>query len=89
MIKKKIHKVGGKLLKSEFNRNVLTLMTGATVAQAIPVAIAPILTRIYSPEDFGVYALFLSVITIFGVTTVCYTIIEYVFNGDVVGDSDV
>ena len=67
MIKKKIHKVGGKLLKSEFNRNVLALMTGTTIAQAIPVAIAPILTRIYSPEDFGVYALFLSVISIFGV----------------------
>lgn len=67
MIKKKFHKVGGRLLKSEFNRNVLTLMTGTTIAQAIPVAIAPILTRIYSPEDFGVYALFLSLIAIFGV----------------------
>ena len=67
MIKKKFHKVGGRLLKSEFNRNVLTLMAGTTIAQAIPVAIAPILTRIYSPEDFGVYALFLSLITIFGV----------------------
>ena len=32
MNKKKIHKVGGKLLKSEFNRNVLALMTGTTIA---------------------------------------------------------
>ena len=42
--------------KSEFSRNVLTLMTGTTIAQAIPIAISPILTRIYTPEDFGVFA---------------------------------
>ena len=38
--------------KSEFNRNVLTLITGTTIAQAIPIAITPVLTRIYTPEDF-------------------------------------
>jgi len=53
-------------LKSEFNRNVLTLMTGTTVAQAIPVAISPILTRIYTPDDFGVLALFAAITMIFG-----------------------
>ena len=42
--------------KSEFSRNVLTLMTGTTIAQAIPIAISPILTRIYTPEDFGLFA---------------------------------
>ncbi len=39
--------------KSKFSRNVLTLMTGTTISQAIPIAISPILTRIYTPEDFG------------------------------------
>ena len=52
--------------KSEFSRNVLTLMTGTTIAQAIPIAISPILTRIYSPEDFGVFALFIAITAIFG-----------------------
>ena len=52
--------------KSEFSRNVLTLMTGTTIAQAIPIAISPILTRIYTPEDFGVYALFVAIASIFG-----------------------
>ena len=52
--------------KSEFNRNVLTLMTGASVAQAIPIAISPILTRIYTPEDFGVLALFGAISVTFG-----------------------
>ena len=45
-------------LKSEFSRNVLTLMTGTTIAQAIPIAISPILTRNYTSEDFGVFALY-------------------------------
>lgn len=52
--------------KSEFNQNILTLMTGTTIAQAIPIAISPILTRIYTPEDFGVFALFLAITTIVG-----------------------
>ncbi len=51
--------------KSKFSRNVLTLMTGTTIAQAIPIAISPILTRIYTPEDFGVFALFIAITSIF------------------------
>jgi len=50
--------------KSEFSRNVLTLMTGTTIAQAIPIAISPILTRIYTPEDFGIFALYMSLASI-------------------------
>lgn len=53
--------------KSEFSRNVLTLMTGTTIAQAIPLAISPILTRIYTPEDFGVFALYMSIVSIISV----------------------
>ena len=41
-------------------------MTGTTIAQAIPIAISPILTRIYTPEDFGIFALFFAMISIFG-----------------------
>jgi O-antigen/teichoic acid export membrane protein len=42
-------------------------MTGTTIAQAIPVAISPILTRIYSPEDFGIFALYMSVASMLSV----------------------
>lgn len=52
--------------KSDFAKNVLTLMTGTTIAQAIPIAITPILTRMYSPEDFGVLALFVAITAIMG-----------------------
>lgn len=53
--------------KSEFSRNILTLMTGTTIAQAIPLAISPILTRIYTPEDFGLFALFVAISSILAV----------------------
>ncbi len=52
--------------KTEFSRNVVTLMSGTIVAQAIPIAITPILTRLYSPESFGLLALFLSFIFVLG-----------------------
>lgn len=54
-------------IQSEFGRNVLTLMTGSTLAQAIPIAISPILTRIYTPEDFGVFALYAAAASILSI----------------------
>lgn len=42
-------------------------MTGTTIAQAIPIAISPILTRLYTPKDFGVFALYVSVASIISV----------------------
>lgn len=50
--------------QSPYARNVLTLMTGTTLAQAIPIAISPILTRLYSPEEFGRFALYMAVAVI-------------------------
>ncbi|WP_295326135.1 oligosaccharide flippase family protein [uncultured Sphingopyxis sp.] len=40
---------------------MLTLMTGTAVAQVIPLAISPILTRLYTPAEFGVLAIFMSI----------------------------
>ena len=54
-------------LNSEFIRNVLTLVTGTSIAQAIPILIMPILTRLCSPEDFGIYASYLALVSMFGV----------------------
>lgn len=36
-------------------------MSGTALAQAIPLALSPILTRIYSPEDFGLLAIYMSI----------------------------
>jgi len=59
-------KISSNIFKSDFVKNVLTLMTGTTIAQAIPIAVTPILTRIYTPDDFGVFALFLAITAIAG-----------------------
>jgi len=42
-------------------------MLGTTFAQAIPVIVSPILTRIYSPEEFGLLILFMSIVSILSV----------------------
>lgn len=52
------------LPKSNFTKNIITLITGTTIAQALPIIASPILTRIYDPSDFGVFALFIAITTI-------------------------
>jgi O-antigen/teichoic acid export membrane protein len=56
-----------KLPPGSFIRNVATLMTGTTFAQALLIIIAPILTRLYTPDDFGVFALYTSILGILSV----------------------
>lgn len=48
-------------LKSEFLKNVLTLFTGSTIAQVLPILISPILSRLYAPGDFGTMAIFVAI----------------------------
>lgn len=50
--------------KSDFSKNIVTLMTGSAIAQAIPILISPILTRIYTPDEFGIFALYMAFISI-------------------------
>lgn len=40
-------------------------MTGTTIAQAIPVFISPILTRLYTPNDFGIAAIYMAIVMLF------------------------
>jgi O-antigen/teichoic acid export membrane protein len=55
------------LPKGSFARNVLTLMTGTTLAQAIPIAVSPILTRLFSPAEFGVFAVYLAIVSVLAI----------------------
>lgn len=50
--------------KSDFARSVLTLLTGTAFAQAIPLIISPVLTRLYSPDEFGAYALYAAIVSV-------------------------
>ena len=56
-----------RLPPGSFLRNVVTLMTGTTFAQALAVLAAPILTRLYGPVDYGVMALYSSILGIIAV----------------------
>lgn len=46
------------LARGSFGFQVLTLMSGTVPAQAAMVLAAPVLTRLYNPTDFAMYALF-------------------------------
>ena len=39
----------------------LLMLPAVAIAQALPIAASPVLTRIYTPDDFGVAALFLAI----------------------------
>ncbi len=51
--------------QSDFYKSVLTILSGSTLAQLIPLATEPILVRLFTPLEFGILALFLSVATLF------------------------
>lgn len=55
--------------KGSFAAHVLTLMTGTTIAQLISFACAPILTRLYRPYEFGIFALFVGIGALFSVVS--------------------
>ena len=54
------------LLTTGFYRNTFTLLKGSFLSQLLPLIISPFLTRLYSPAEFGVLAVFTSISTILG-----------------------
>ncbi|WP_026304841.1 lipopolysaccharide biosynthesis protein [Thioalkalivibrio sp. AKL8] len=55
------------LPKNRFARSVSVLAGGTAAGQIIVVAASPILTRLYSPEDFGLLAVYAGLLGILGV----------------------
>jgi O-antigen/teichoic acid export membrane protein len=53
--------------RTSFTKNVIILMTGTIIAQAIPLAISPVLTRLFTPAYFGLFALYFSICQIISV----------------------
>lgn len=43
------------------------MMAGTVIAQGIQLGISPVLTRIYGPSEFGVFALYMSVASLFSI----------------------
>lgn len=53
--------------KPRVGRSVGVLVSGQAAAQIITLAAAPILTRLYAPQDFGAVAVFAGLLAFFGV----------------------
>lgn len=53
--------------RSEFSKNIITLTSGTAIAQAIPFLTTPLLSRIYTPLEFGVFAAFMSGVLVLAV----------------------
>jgi O-antigen/teichoic acid export membrane protein len=49
---------------SLFWRRVVTVLTGTMVAQALPLLLAPLITRICSPQEMGTFSVWLAVVQI-------------------------
>ena len=61
------------LKRSDFVKNILSLMSGNGLAQLVLILTIPIITRLYTPENFGLLALFTAVVNIFAlVGSLCY-----------------
>lgn len=48
-------------MKSSFFKNILTLITGNVIAFIIPVAIYPLLSRIFTPNDYALFGLYFGI----------------------------
>ncbi|API92974.1 polysaccharide biosynthesis protein [Virgibacillus pantothenticus] len=59
-MKKKIKNI----FSSEFVRSVLIMASGAAGAQAVAMALSPIITRLYGPEAYGIMGTFISMVNI-------------------------
>jgi len=53
-----------RLKLSAFVKNIFIVMSGTAVAQIIGFALTPIISRLYSPSDFGVYGSFNAMLTV-------------------------
>jgi O-antigen/teichoic acid export membrane protein len=52
------------LINNRFIKDVLTLFSGSAIAQVIGFAFMPVLTRLFSPEEFGIFYIFLTTASI-------------------------
>ena len=53
-----------RIWRSRFARNVAVVASGTAAAQAITMAFAPLITRIYGPEAFGLLGTFMAVVAV-------------------------
>ncbi|MBN2175414.1 MAG: oligosaccharide flippase family protein [Bacteroidales bacterium] len=52
--------------QSEFTKSVVTLASGSSIAQLIPFAAEPILSRLFTPAEFGIFEIYAAVVLMLG-----------------------
>lgn len=65
-IRRLVYNVKKKIKENIFFQNIAIVASGNVAAKIIGLISAPIITRLYTPEDYGVFSLFLSVVGIVG-----------------------
>jgi len=63
-LKERVQAAVRRVSKVEALRAIAVLMSGTVVAQLVGVAVYPLLTRLYTPAEFGEFAVFFSVLSI-------------------------
>ncbi|MCH9739962.1 MAG: oligosaccharide flippase family protein [Epsilonproteobacteria bacterium] len=64
-----MNRVLEKLRENTYIFQIITLMSGTLMAQVIMLAFIPILTRLYTPSEFGVYSLFFAISSMLGMVS--------------------
>lgn len=63
-----------KIFKNKFGKAVFVVASGTFLAQFISAIVSPIITRVYSPEEYGVLTLYASVLSVFAISSLKYEI---------------
>lgn len=64
MFKKIRDRINAFTSRSDYVRDVFTLMLGTVIAQLIPIILSPVISRIYTPDDMALFATYMSVVAI-------------------------
>ncbi|ALR31086.1 hypothetical protein ATE47_11360 [Chryseobacterium sp. IHB B 17019] len=67
MLKKIIDSLASKDENNSFFKNILVLLLGTGMAQALPILFSPVLSRLYGPDAFGQLSLLTSLVTLLSV----------------------
>ena len=62
-----------KIKSSEFAKNIIIIFSGSVASQILPILFMPILTRIYEPEAYGIFGLYVSI----GAITAVFSTLRY------------
>lgn len=61
-----------KIMKSNFAKSIILVIGGTVFAQLINIITSPIITRIYTPDEYGIFTVFTSLLTIFSFSSFKY-----------------